>query len=136
MSNNLRYHIIQLDMRDNRAIVLSPRVGHRNCPKNLRLSKYTDMTIHWKALEEHFLMVLVFRFTHFRGIKSAFSVLLPKHRNCPKNLRLSKYTDMTIHWKALEVHFLVVQSVFQFKFLGRKMHFLKFSPKTSFLKET
>jgi hypothetical protein len=31
------------------------------------------MTIHWKALEEHFLMVtFVFRFTHFRG-KNAFS---------------------------------------------------------------
>jgi hypothetical protein len=25
--------------------------------KNLRLLKPTDMTIHWKALEEHFLMV-------------------------------------------------------------------------------
>jgi hypothetical protein len=28
----------------------------RNCPQNLRLSKPTDMTIHWKCLEEHFLM--------------------------------------------------------------------------------
>jgi hypothetical protein len=35
----------------------SPRVGHRNFPKYFRLSKPTDMTIHWKALEEHFLMV-------------------------------------------------------------------------------
>jgi hypothetical protein len=25
--------------------------------KILRLSKHTDMTIHWKALEKHFLMV-------------------------------------------------------------------------------
>jgi hypothetical protein len=25
--------------------------------KKLRVSKHTDMTIHWKALEEHFLMV-------------------------------------------------------------------------------
>jgi hypothetical protein len=33
------------------------RAGHRNCRKNLRLSKRTDMTIHWKALEEHFLMI-------------------------------------------------------------------------------
>jgi hypothetical protein len=24
-----------------------------NGPKNLRLSKHTDMTIHWKDLEEH-----------------------------------------------------------------------------------
>jgi hypothetical protein len=31
--------------------------GHRNRPKNQRLSKPTDMTIHWKALEEHYLMV-------------------------------------------------------------------------------
>jgi hypothetical protein len=35
-------------------------------PKILRFSKHTDMTIHWKALEDHFLMVqLVFWFTHF-----------------------------------------------------------------------
>jgi hypothetical protein len=35
--------------------------------KLLKLSKYTDVTIHWKALEEHFLMVyqLVFQFNHF-----------------------------------------------------------------------
>jgi hypothetical protein len=31
--------------------------GHKNCPTNLRLPKATDMTIHCKALEEHFLMV-------------------------------------------------------------------------------
>jgi hypothetical protein len=38
-------------------------------PKTLRLLKPTDMTIHWKALEEHFLMVtfIVFRFNHIRG---------------------------------------------------------------------
>jgi hypothetical protein len=37
-------------------------------PKKLRLSEYTDMTIHWKELVEHFLMVpLVFRFNHFLG---------------------------------------------------------------------
>jgi hypothetical protein len=30
--------------------LLSPRAGHRNCPKNIRLSKHTDMTIHWKAI--------------------------------------------------------------------------------------
>jgi hypothetical protein len=35
-------------------------------PQNLRLSKPTDMTIHWKGLEEHFLMVpLDFQFNHF-----------------------------------------------------------------------
>jgi hypothetical protein len=55
----------------------SPRAGHRNCPKNLRFSKRTDMTIHWKALE-HFLTVpLVFRFNHF-PLKNAFSELSSK----------------------------------------------------------
>jgi hypothetical protein len=40
---------------------------HRNFPKQLRLSKHTDMTIHWKALEEHFLVVrLVFGFNNVR----------------------------------------------------------------------
>jgi hypothetical protein len=34
--------------------------------QKIGLSKPTDMTIHWKALEKHFLMVpLVFRFNHF-----------------------------------------------------------------------
>jgi hypothetical protein len=41
--------------------------GHRNCQTNLRLSEHTDMTIHWKALEEHFLIApLVFRFNLFQ----------------------------------------------------------------------
>jgi hypothetical protein len=39
-------------------------------PKNVRLSQHTDMTIHWKALEKHFLMVsLCFRCNYFRGKK-------------------------------------------------------------------
>jgi hypothetical protein len=33
------------------------RAGHRNCPEKLRLSERTDMTIRWKALEEHFPMI-------------------------------------------------------------------------------
>jgi hypothetical protein len=42
-------------------------MGHSKFQKNLRLLKHTDMTTHWKALEEHFLMVpLVFQFNHFR----------------------------------------------------------------------
>jgi hypothetical protein len=44
--------------------------------QNLRLLKHTGMTIHWKAHEEHFLMVpLVFRFNHFGIIlgENAFS---------------------------------------------------------------
>jgi hypothetical protein len=41
--------------------------------KKIGVSKHTNMTIHWKALEEHFLMVpLVFRFNHFQG-ENAFS---------------------------------------------------------------
>jgi hypothetical protein len=45
----------------------------------LRMSKPTDMTIHWKGLEEYFLMVpLVFRFNHIR-VKNAFSVFLSKN---------------------------------------------------------
>jgi hypothetical protein len=31
--------------------------GTQKLPKYLRSSKPTDMTIHWKALEEHFLTV-------------------------------------------------------------------------------
>jgi hypothetical protein len=43
-------------------------------PEKLRLLKSTNMTIHWKALEEHFLMApLVFRFNSFSGGKSIFS---------------------------------------------------------------
>jgi hypothetical protein len=33
----------------------------------------------------------------------------------PKNVRLSKHADMTIHWKAIEVHFLMVPIVFSIK---------------------
>jgi hypothetical protein len=39
----------------------------------LRLSQHTDMTIRWKALEEHFLMVpLAFQFTIFGNAFSEF----------------------------------------------------------------
>jgi hypothetical protein len=44
--------------------------------KNLRLSKPPDVTIHWKALEDHFLMVpLDFHLNHFWR-KHAFSGFL------------------------------------------------------------
>jgi hypothetical protein len=47
--------------------------GTQKLPKNLRLSKRTDMTIHWKALEEHFLMVLfVFRCNQIQIITVKF----------------------------------------------------------------
>jgi hypothetical protein len=52
------------------------------------------------------------------------------HRYCPRDLRLSRHTDMTIHWKALDEHF---PSLIQ-PFSGN-MHFLNFSQKTSVLKE-
>jgi hypothetical protein len=42
-------------------------------PPKLRLSEHTDMTVHWKAIEEHFLMApVVFRFNHFRGRRMHF----------------------------------------------------------------
>jgi hypothetical protein len=45
--------------------------GTQKLPKqNLRLPKPTDMTIHWKALEEQF------RFNHVRG--NAFSFFFSK----------------------------------------------------------
>jgi hypothetical protein len=54
-------------------MLLSPRVGHRNCPKGIRLSKSTDMT------EEHFLMIpLVLQFNHFQE-KNAFSEFFSKN---------------------------------------------------------
>jgi hypothetical protein len=45
-------------------------------PQNLRLSKHTDMTIHWKAIEEHFLVVsLVFFYSTFCG-ENTFLIIL------------------------------------------------------------
>jgi hypothetical protein len=47
------------------------KVGTQKLPKNIK-------TIHWKALEEHFLMApLVFRLTHLWD-KNAFSELFVK----------------------------------------------------------
>jgi hypothetical protein len=48
-------------------------------PKNIRLLKPTDMTIHWKALKEHFAMVpLVFAIHPFFGDKNEFSEFFSK----------------------------------------------------------
>jgi hypothetical protein len=66
----------------------SSHAGLSNGTISFKIVKTNDMTIHWKALEEHFLMV-------------------------PLVLRLSKPTDMTIHWKALEEHFLMVPLVWE-----------------------
>jgi hypothetical protein len=55
------------------------RAGHKYWPKSLRLSKYSYMTIHWKDLQRHFLMVtLVFQFTHSWG-KIKFSEFFSKN---------------------------------------------------------
>jgi hypothetical protein len=48
----------------------------------------------------------------------------------PKNLlRLSEITDMTIHWKALQVHFLLVHLVFDSTIFGDKFIFWIFLKK-------
>jgi hypothetical protein len=47
-----------------------------------------------------------------------------------KNLKFSKPTDMTIHWKGLEEHFLMVP-FFIHNFFWENAHFLSFS-KTPF----
>jgi hypothetical protein len=52
--------------------LLSPRVGTKIAQtKRFKIAlRHTDMTIHWKSLEEHFLMVpttISFQFNHFRG---------------------------------------------------------------------
>jgi hypothetical protein len=59
------------------------RLMNKKNPKIYRkpFSKHTDMTIHWRALEEHFLMVhvsLVFCFTHFWGGNIFLGIFVPK----------------------------------------------------------
>jgi hypothetical protein len=67
------------------------RAGHRNCPKYLRFQ-----TIHWKALEEHFLMVpFVFRFNHFRG--NAFSDFFLKKSQSLKRWAAGCVTTLIIN---------------------------------------
>jgi hypothetical protein len=48
----------------------------------------------------------------------------------PKKKKLSKPTDVTIHWNALEEHFLVVPLFFRLNHFGGKNAFLNFSHKT------
>jgi hypothetical protein len=58
--------------------------------RKLRYSKPIDMTIHWKGLEEHFLMVpLVFRFNHVQGEKNYFLIFFSQ-----KNSVLKAYVTM------------------------------------------
>jgi hypothetical protein len=49
------------------------------CPKNSRLVEPTDMTIHWKALEKHFLMVPVVQVNHIWG-KCIFWIFLSENQ--------------------------------------------------------
>jgi hypothetical protein len=51
------------------------RSGHRNCPKYLRFSKHTLMTIHLKDLEEHFLMVPLFIIFYIQRRSTALLIL-------------------------------------------------------------
>jgi hypothetical protein len=65
-------------------VVVPPRGGTQKLHKQFKISKPTDMTIYWKALQKHFLMVpLFFRFIHFRG-KDPFSEVFSKNlsANC------------------------------------------------------
>jgi hypothetical protein len=71
------------------------RAGHRNCPEDLTLS----------------------------------GLMWAGHKNCPKNVRLSKHTNLIIHWKALEE--LMVSLLFRFNHFGEQMHFRNFSTKNS-----
>jgi hypothetical protein len=42
------------------------------------VEKYTDMTIHWKALEEHFLMVPLVSIRSLSGGKCIFHIFIKK----------------------------------------------------------
>jgi hypothetical protein len=113
------------------------RVEHRNCQKSLahlnslrtdsdfchqggtqKLAQKTkdrrNMTIHWKGLEEHFLMVpLVFRFNHFgeikfseffskkpqslKSIKARFFVFLWCIKKLPKFIQIDWFCGVAVH---------------------------------------
>jgi hypothetical protein len=89
------------------------------------LLKHTDITIHWKALEEHFLMVpLVFWFNHFRGKKAFsefFSKVLWKVRKQYGNFHfpLNASCESWLHWCPVVVK--------MFLFLYRMVWFLLIS---------
>jgi hypothetical protein len=54
----------------------------------------TYITIHWKALEEHFLMVpLVFRVAHFRAGNAAFSEFFLRN-----SLSILKESSVQLKW--------------------------------------
>jgi hypothetical protein len=55
------------------------------------------MTIHWKALEKHFLMVtLVFRFTEFLG-KSIFSEFFSKNLSFKNSQEVNNFNIQPEH---------------------------------------
>jgi hypothetical protein len=68
--------------------------------------KHTDMTIHWKALDEHFLMVpLVFRFNHYWG-KTAFFKIFSKHLS-PERVNANTWSKNNFNNAAQNLHLLL-----------------------------
>jgi hypothetical protein len=54
--------------------------GTQKLPQNFGMLEHTDMTIHWKALEKHFLIIPLFLWVnHFFGEKYIFWIFLKKH---------------------------------------------------------
>jgi hypothetical protein len=76
--------------------------GHRNW-QNIRLSKHTDMAIHWKALEEHFLMVP-------SSLRSTFGSLHIRHWG-----RRPRWT-----WRSCWAHLLIPKVVWRVLLLRAK----------------
>jgi hypothetical protein len=76
--------------------------GQKLGPCTSRLLKHTDMTIHRKALEEHFLMTtLAFRFIHSQG-KDTFSEFFSKNFS-PKVLTVN--TVSTVYEGQLDMYY-------------------------------
>jgi hypothetical protein len=70
--------------------------GTQKLPKKCKIVEPTDMTIHWKALEEQFLMLPLFlRFTHFWG-KNAFSEFFLKKTSVLKELNNFEITGIRL----------------------------------------
>jgi hypothetical protein len=97
--------------------------------KKFRLLKHTDMTIHWKALEEHFLMVpLVFWFTHFRGgggnrifrIKKNTSVLKEFPHSTPEQTTSFAPISSKCRWEMFLLTICSVSFNFSFRFCRRQ----------------
>jgi hypothetical protein len=75
-----------------------------------KVAKTIDMTIHWKALMEHFLVVPLVSRSQHTDMTIHWKALNEHFQMVPLVLRLLQHIDMTIHWKALMEHFLIVPS--------------------------